>query len=49
MTSHVIKLGNGWRIGKDGKLKKVARDASQAQRWKAGGSKKVRVAKKGAT
>jgi hypothetical protein len=38
MTSNVI-------LGKDGKLKKVPRDAAMKQRWKAGGSKKVRVVK----
>ena len=47
MTSYQINLGNGWRLDKKGKLRQVPKDASQKQRWKAGGSKKVRVRRKG--
>jgi hypothetical protein len=38
----------GFRLGKDGKPKRVPRDASAACRQRAGGSKKVRVKRKGA-
>jgi hypothetical protein len=47
MTGHVIRLGNGATIGKDGKLviKRKPRDASEAKRWAAGGSQRVQVVK----
>jgi hypothetical protein len=40
------KLGKGYRLGKNGKLVKVAPNASAKAKWK-GGSNKVRVARRG--
>jgi hypothetical protein len=41
-----IPIGKSFRLGKDGKPKKIPKDASQKARWR--GSKKVRVKRKGA-
>lgn len=48
-TGHKIHLPNGV-IGKDGKLRihKPPRDASAARREKVGGSRKVKVKRRGA-
>ncbi len=49
MTGHQISLGKGWRIDKHGKLRPPPpRDASAAKRERPGGSKRVRVKRKGA-
>jgi hypothetical protein len=39
------KLGKGYRLDKNGKLQKVAPNASAKAKW--GGSKRVRVARRG--